>query len=91
MNPQNIEGGTEMRPARKTGRCANGFERDKGAVVHWISNEAAAAAESSYSFLKATCGATPGPNTAGWHPLPGGTALTCPACIRRQNQTRKAA
>lgn len=61
---------------QKTGRCANGNERDGGAVRH--------AVERGADLKAALCGATPGRRSAGWsiHTL-SLDKVSCPRCLRR--------
>lgn len=63
-------------PAVKTGRCANGFERDKGRVVHL----AEVFCCGSPSWRPALCGAKPGRLSAGWSELPLAYRVTCKRC-----------
>lgn len=58
-------------PMRKTGRCANGAERDRGTQWHAV----------QYGFLAALCGTTPG-RRSDWSLHTGG-AVTCPRCLRK--------
>lgn len=63
-------------PAVLAGRCANGNERGKGAVVHIIPFHF-----SAFSL----CGKTYGPRSAGWG-LRFGVQPTCPRCIKWRAQ-----
>lgn len=69
-----------MRAAYLTGSCRTGAERDRGRVIHAISDAAAAQAENCGSWHRAACGATPGRTSAGWEPTT--EAVTCAACRR---------
>jgi hypothetical protein len=65
---------------RMTGRCANGFERDGGRIVHAIRSAGFP------GWRPALCGAKPGDRGNGWseHPpieTPG--PPTCPRCRKR--------
>lgn len=60
-------------PAMLTGRCANGYERGKGSVIH--------AVQSGDSSHKALCGRKHGARSAGWS-VRFGAQLTCPRCQR---------
>lgn len=56
-----------------TGRCANGNERDRGAIIHAVEG------------WKALCGREPGRRSAGWsewerHEL---SAVNCPRCRKK--------
>jgi hypothetical protein len=62
---------------RMTGRCANGAERDGGALYHAVPIDAFGAYHSN-----AVCGAKPGKRSVGWSGYPGQT-VTCKRCIRR--------
>jgi hypothetical protein len=71
-----------MKVARLSGRCSNGFERDRGRVLH--------ALEPFAEFGPAICGRKPGRLSGGWvEPL--NTTLdevNCPRCrskLRRLN------
>ena len=61
------------------GRCANGNERDHGAVVHAV---AAANADQFgiHDYSRALCGKTHGPLSAGWSIID--AAVTCPQCLK---------
>lgn len=64
-------------PRKLAGRCANGFERDRGSVVHLLPLESA---------WKAFCGKEPGRLSAGWVEP---TSLIskwklCPRCWRKR-------
>lgn len=66
----------------KTGRCANGGERDRGAVLH--------AVERGADLEAALCGAKPGRRSAGWSitqlPL---AKVSCPRCLVRVERGAK--
>lgn len=67
-------------PARMTGRCANGFERDGGRVVHLVEAEQL----QSPDFRRALCGARPGRLSAGWRAEPEApSGLACRRCLDR--------
>lgn len=61
------------------GRCASGFERDKGLVIH------AREILGSGGAWKAVCGVEPGKRSAGWsyhhEPVP-----NCPKCLKKLNK-----
>jgi hypothetical protein len=64
--------------ARMTGRCANGFERDGGRLVHAI-------CEDTSSHGVALCGARPGRLSAGWGPVSTEVdQITCKRCARKK-------
>lgn len=58
-------------PLRKTGRRANGGERDKGAVFHAVPS----------TGYRAVCGTEPG-DRSDWSNYPG-QAVTCPRCLAK--------
>lgn len=62
-------------PMKLSGRCANGFERDRGSVIH------ALPAGTEY-WGTALCGAKPGRRSAGWAAMQG-SSLTCVACAKK--------
>ena len=63
-------------PARLTGRCADGAERDGGRKIH-------AVALTEMSWGHALCGARPGRLSNGWVEVNGPEVPTCPRCRRR--------
>lgn len=65
-------------PVAKPGRCANGAQRDRGAVVHAIGDGSGLA---SVSMVPALCGTRPGRLSAGWQRAAG--PVTCPRCLKR--------
>lgn len=71
----------EVIPARLTGRCANGAERDQGTVTH------ALPADASELSGRAICGARPGRRSAGWCPRPE-LAVSCARCLKRLERKR---
>lgn len=58
------------------GRCANGFERDAGRLVHAVKSVGYP------GWRPAVCGAKPGRKGNGWSEHPA-TAATCPRCLKR--------
>lgn len=64
---------------RMTGRCANGFERDGGRLVHAIKSV------SFPGWGAALCGAKPGSKGNGWSEHKQ-AAATCPRCLRKLAQ-----
>ena len=67
-------------PASLSGRCANGFERGTGALIHAI--DYGAVRLDDYFTGPAVCGAKPGRRSSGWSiRYPG--AITCRRCLKR--------
>lgn len=58
------------------GRCANGFERDRGRRTHAL----------PYDSYTAFCGATYGKRSAGWSDEEE-SEVTCPRCIKKLART----
>lgn len=63
-----------MKVARLSGRCANGFERDRGRVYHALTEFT--------EFGRALCGRQPGRLSGGWvEPINATlTEVNCPRC-----------
>ena len=72
---KSLQRGYDIR--RMTGRCANGAERDGGALYHAVPIDEFGAYHSN-----AVCGAKPGRHSVGWSSYPGEN-VTCKRCIRR--------
>jgi hypothetical protein len=73
----------ELRAARKAGRCADGFERGSGSVVHIVPS---ARPFGDYHAGAALCGTKPGRRSAGWVDLAGyfgQSGVTCVRCVSR--------
>jgi hypothetical protein len=70
--------------AKLAGRCANGNERGKGAVVHLV--ECRDPQYGINDYAKALCGKTHGPRSAGWS-MDAGPTVTCPKCAKLQAPT----
>lgn len=70
-------------PATLAGRCANGYERGQGGVVHLVM-----CSEDELRFginaSTAICGKKHGPRSAGWCPRLD-LAVTCPKCMKLQS------
>jgi len=64
---------------RMTGRCANGFERDGGKLVHAIRSAGFP------GWGAALCGAAPGRKGNGWSEH-AKEAATCPRCLKKLAQ-----
>ena len=61
-----------------SGRCANGFERDSGRLIHAIRSVGFP------GWKPAVCGATPGRKGNGWsETFTTATTATCPRCQRK--------
>ena len=67
--------GFDFYVAHKAGRCADGFERDRGTVRHALPMDGQDA--------RAVCNTSPGRRSAGWSIDPSGTAVTCARCLSR--------
>ena len=61
-----------IRAVQLTGRCANGFESDRGRRAHALPE----------GWGRALCGATYGRRSAGWSAYDE-AAVTCPRCLKR--------
>lgn len=84
-------GEREMKTAVMTGRCADGAERGKGRLTHWVSNATAYDAQHhGGSWKAATCGARPGRLSAGWAVCEPGEP-TCPRCRGKYLATQREA
>jgi hypothetical protein len=66
-----------MLPMKLAGRCANGFERDRGTVYHAVPEEA-----SNSGWGTALCGKEPGRRSVGWAHREG-TEVSCPRCLKK--------
>ncbi len=73
-----LEGKTYT-PAILAGRCANGYERDHGAVVHFVAYQNHLF-NTSWTSL---CGKRPGARSAGYSALK--AKVTCTKCIKKAN------
>jgi hypothetical protein len=70
-----------LKPARKTGRCANGGHGDGGVVLHAVEYK-------SQSWDAALCGTKPGRLSAGWDfevDFWGGK-VTCERCLGKMKK-----
>jgi hypothetical protein len=71
--------------ARKTGRCANGAERDAGAILHVVMT----LGESGPGWGRALCGTSPGARFGnGWAEVEDVQLPTCPRCRRALEKAR---
>lgn len=64
----------------KSGRAWNGFERDKGKIVHLT--EPLPENVCGYWGNKALCGAEPGKRSNGWIEVTG--PANCPKCLKKK-------
>lgn len=71
-------------PATKSGRCANGFERDQGRVVHGLLVTETQMRSGAY-WLPALCGSRTGKRSAGWCDRKD-LAVTCPKCLKKMEK-----
>jgi hypothetical protein len=62
--------------ATLAGRCANGYERGRGSVVHAVPPEA-----TRNGWGIALCGRKPGRRSAGWSERDVTVNVTCPRCL----------
>ena len=69
-------------PATLAGRCANGYERGRGAVVHAVPASPRELQFGINAYAKALCGKTHGARSAGWSHQDADTAITCGKCSR---------
>lgn len=64
----------EIRFTYRTGRCANGFERDGGTIIHAVPRHSD----------RALCGVRPGRRSAGWSEnWDCYSQATCPRCLKK--------
>jgi hypothetical protein len=63
---------------RLTGRCANGYQRDRGTRIHAL----------PIGSQIAICGATYGRRSAGWSEW-NEQEVTCPKCVRKLSREAK--
>lgn len=66
--------------AIKSGRAFNGFEKDRGTIVHFV--EPLPVGCSGYWGGKSLCGITPGVRGNGWHEV--NSVVTCEKCIKKR-------
>lgn len=64
------------------GRCANGFERDQGRVVHLV--EYGSHRPMDYHMGAALCGAKPGARSVGWSVT--NRTASCARCLKKQKE-----
>lgn len=69
-------------PATLAGRCANGHERGRGAVVHAVPASPEELRFGINDYAKALCGKTHGARSAGWSRQAADAAITCEKCSR---------
>jgi len=75
------ESKTRIAPATLAGRCANGYERGAGRVVHAVMCADRELRFGIDSYARSLCGKTHGARSAGWG-LAIGYEVTCPRCIK---------
>ena len=71
----------QLEPAKLAGRCANGYERGKGSVIHAVPHSDMLV-KNGWCLDSAICGAKPGPRSAGWSHR-ADQPITCPKCLRK--------
>lgn len=69
-------------PATLAGRCANGYERGQGQVVHAIECSEDELRFGIRSYAHALCGKTHGARSAGWCNRRS-LEVTCPKCLKK--------
>lgn len=75
-------------PAKLAGRCANGYERGQGSVIHAVSITDADARIQN-TPIAAMCGKKHGLRSAGWS-VRVGEEITCTRCARLVEEWKKA-
>lgn len=65
----------------KAGRCANGFERGRGVIIHYL-NATEKQIDSGAFWLKALCGTETGRRSVGWTQRPE-SEVTCKKCLKK--------
>lgn len=66
-------------PVRKTGRCANGAERDAGSILHLLNEQK----PSHPNWDRALCGTVPGRLSAGWDIDVDNGPRICDRCLNK--------
>lgn len=69
-----------MKTAIKSGRAFNGFEKDRGKIIHFV--ESPPNGTSGFWGNKALCGAKPGLRGNGWYEVD--NVVTCPKYIKKR-------
>lgn len=67
-------------PAKLAGRCANGYERGQGSVIHAV--QIPEGQKEIGFYARSLCGKTHGARSAGWSGRIG-EEVTCPKCVKR--------
>lgn len=68
-----------MKAGHLMGRLSNGWERDRGRVIHALPDTC-----KQYDTGAAACGAVPGRRSGGWDvDHAAGREISCPRCLRR--------
>jgi hypothetical protein len=78
MNTDVIE--VKFLPAIKGGRSWNGFHKDRGQIVHAVSNDEESIP--AYWGGKAACGTETGSRSFGWSHVPE-KEINCPKCLKK--------
>lgn len=68
-------------PAILAGRCANGYERGHGHVVHAVEVRHDDELRFGLSAVSAICGAKHGPRSAGWS-IAAESTISCAKCVK---------
>lgn len=70
--------------AQRGGRGSNGYERDRGAVLHAVAGSSAD--DVAFGTQSALCGVTPGRRSTGWScTVNDASSVTCPRCLKRMD------
>jgi hypothetical protein len=77
-------------PATLAGRCANGYERGQGQVVHGVMCGEREVKSGINFYARSLCDKTHGARSAGWANRPD-LAVTCPKCLKAIDKLKPAA
>ena len=67
-------------PAKLAGRCANGYERGSGSVIHLVRVSDSEMRDGINAYAHSLCGKTHGSRSAGWSIAE--SEPTCQKCIK---------
>lgn len=68
--------------AQRGGRGSNGYERDRGAVLHAVPGTSTN--DVAYGHQRALCGLSPGRHSTGWScTVSGAESVSCLRCLKR--------
>jgi hypothetical protein len=75
--------------AKRAGRGANGYERDRGAVWHAV--KGSSPQNVAYSLASALCGVAPGARSVGWSgQVQTVEHVSCPRCLKKLSRQEPA-